>query len=118
MAKTVLIIGGGRGIGCVTAMRSLADGYHVGFTFGALDAPINNAGTRRDALGCAFSMIHATLPVMMKQRRVDGDVKRNLIHEVLMRPADRAAAGIAFLISDDSSAITGQVLPIDGGVSA
>ncbi len=166
--------------------------------FGALDALINNAGIRRDALlfnmsmerwdevvqanlGGAFSMIQS-LPVMMKQRRgaivnvssvsglrgvvgqtnysaakggliamtrslaremarngvrincvapalaetdmiatLDGDVKRNLIHEVAMRRAigaDEVAADIAFLISDDASAITGQVLCIDGGVSA
>jgi 3-oxoacyl-[acyl-carrier protein] reductase len=166
--------------------------------FGALDALINNAGIGRDALlfnmsmeqwdevvqanlGGAFSMIHAALPVMMKQRRgaivnvssvaglrvvgqtnysaakggliamtrslareiarsgvrincvapalvetdmiatLDGDVKRNLIHEVAMRRAigaDQVTADIAFLISDDASAITGQVLCIDGGVSA
>ena len=96
MPKTVLITGGARGIGRVTAMRLLADGYNVAFTytrskkaaeefvstdrerlhaypgdvrddarnravvedvitrFGALDAPVNNAGIRRDAL--MFSM--------------------------------------------------------------
>ena len=239
--KTVLITGGARGIGRVTAMRLLADGYNVAFTytrskaaaeefvstdrhrlhayagdvrddvrnreivenvvarFGAIDALINNAGIRRDALmynmseeqwndvvetnlGGAYSMIHAVLPIMMKQRRgaivnvasvsglrgvvgqanyaaakaglmamtrsiarevarsgirincvapgvvetdmiasLDEDVKRALIHEVPMRraiTADEVAAGIAFLISDEASGITGQVLAIDGGVSA
>ena len=239
--KTVLITGGARGIGRVTAMRLLADGYNVAFTytqskaaaedfvstdrtrlhayagdvrddmrnreivenvvarFGAIDALVNNAGIRRDALAFnmsseqfddvvqtnlrgAFSMIHAALPTMMRQRRgsivniasvsglrgvvgqanysaakggliamtrsvarevarsgirvncvapgvvetdmiasLDEDVKRNLIHEVPMRRAIRAdevAAGIAFLISDEASGITGQVLCIDGGVSA
>ena len=239
--KTVLITGGARGIGRVTAMRLLADGYNVAFTytqsktaaeefvstdrlrlhaypgdvrddmrnreivenvvarFGAIDALVNNAGIRRDALMFnmsseqfddvvqtnlrgAFSMIHAALPAMMKQRRgsivnvasvsglrgvvgqanysaakggliamtrsvarevarsgvrincvapgvvetdmiatLDEDVKRNLIHEVPMRRtirADEVAAGIAFLISDEASGITGQVLCIDGGVSA
>src|SRR5439155_1394784 len=33
MAKTVLITGGSRGIGRVTAMRLLADGYNVAFTY-------------------------------------------------------------------------------------
>jgi len=239
--KTVLITGGARGIGRVTAMRLLADGYNVAFTysrskaaaeefvstdrarlhaysgdvrddvrnreivenvvarFGALDALVNNAGIRRDALMFnmtgeqwddvvetnlrgAYSTIHAALPAMMKQRRgaivnvasvsglrgvvgqanysaakggliamtrsiarevarsgvrvnciapglvetdmiasLDEDVKRNLIHEVPMRRtirADEVASGIAFLISDEASAITGQVLCIDGGVSA
>ena len=241
MPKTVLITGGTRGIGRVTAMRLLADGYNVAFTytrskkaaeefvstdrerlhaypgdvrddarnravvedvitrFGALDALVNNAGIRRDALMFsmtdeqwddvldtnlrgAFSMTHAALPIMLKQRRgavvnvasvsglhgvvgqtnysaakggliamtrslarevarsgirvncvapglvetdmltgLDADMKRNMIHEIPMRRAIRAdevAAAIAFLISDDSSGITGQVLCIDGGVSA
>jgi len=241
MPKTVLITGGARGIGRVTAMRLLADGYNVAFTytrsktaaeefvntdrerlhaypgdvrddarnravvedvitrFGALDALVNNAGIRRDALMFsmtdeqwddvldtnlrgAFSMTHAALPIMLKQRRgavvnvasvsglhgvvgqtnysaakggliamtrslarevarsgirincvapglvetdmltgLDADMKRNMIHEIPMRRAIRAdevAAAIAFLISDDSSGITGQVLCIDGGVSA
>ena len=167
--------------------------------FGALDALVNNAGIRRDALMFsmtdeqwddvldtnlrgAFSMTHAALPIMLKQRRgavvnvasvsglhgvvgqtnysaakggliamtrslarevarsgirvncvapglvetdmltgLDADMKRNMIHEIPMRRAIRAdevAAAIAFLISDDSSGITGQVLCIDGGVSA
>ena len=52
---------------------------------------------------------------------LDPDAKRNMIHEIPMRraiSADEVAAGIAFLISDEASGITGQVLCIDGGVSA
>jgi 3-oxoacyl-[acyl-carrier protein] reductase len=135
MSKVVLITGGSRGIGRVTAMRLLMNGYTVAFTyhtskdaarefeaeargtlgdspprivsyegdvrdekwnativdeivtrFGSLDALVNNAGIRRDALMFnmspeqwgevidtnltgAWAMTKAVLPQMMQQRR-------------------------------------------------
>ena len=248
MRKTVLITGGSRGIGRVTAMHLLMEGWNVAITyntsaeaaaafeaeakatlskdapqvctirgdvrdhmrsreivdivshrFGALDALVNNAGIRRDALMYnmtddqwrdvldtnlqgSWAMTKAALPLMMQQRsggivnvaslsglhgvvgqtnysaakgaliamtrslarevaranirvncvapglvetdmtsELEAEARKEMIRQIPMRRvirADEVAAGIAFLLSDDSSGITGQVLCIDGGASA
>jgi 3-oxoacyl-[acyl-carrier protein] reductase len=167
--------------------------------FGAIDALVNNAGIRRDALlynmtddewrevlqtnlDGAMSMTKAVLPSMMKQRRgaivnvaslsglhgvagqtnyaaakgaliaftrslarevarsnirvnciapglvdtdmiarLDPEVKKEMIRAIPMRRAvkpSEVAAAISFMLSDEASAITGQVLCVDGGTSA
>jgi 3-oxoacyl-[acyl-carrier protein] reductase len=52
---------------------------------------------------------------------LDPEVKKEMLKQIPIRRmirADEVAAAIAFLISDDASGITGQVLCIDGGASA
>jgi 3-oxoacyl-[acyl-carrier protein] reductase len=248
MPKTILISGGARGIGRVTAMRMLLDGWNVAITyntskeaadafqreansglahdkprlvayeadvrdserakavvetivmnFGSVDALVNNAGIRRDSLLYnmsesdwrevietnlygVYALTKVVVPVMLQQRsgaivnvtslsglhgvvgqtnysaakgglvamtrslarelarsgirvncvapglvdtemthEMDPEVKKEMIRQIPMRRmvrADEVAAAIAFLISDDASGITGQVLTIDGGASA
>ena len=52
---------------------------------------------------------------------LDADGKKAMIREIPIRrmiAPDEVAAAICFLLGDDASGITGQVVVVDGGASA
>lgn len=125
MAKTAVITGGASGIGQAIARRLDSDGYQVA-TIDWTPSDSENAHTvdvtcraQVDAAMAAIRERLGPITVLVNAAgiRLGGSVEDHILTTPVRRvgkPEDIAAA-CAFLISDDASYITGQILGVNGG---
>src|SRR5437899_277822 len=129
--RVALITGAGRGIGRATAVRLAREGAKVAINFKGNAAAAEEAKRLVESAGGSATLVQGDVSAdgqaddVVKKAVAFGGGKLDILvnnagitrdNLLLRMSAEDIANAIAFLVSDDASYITGQVLIVDGGM--
>src|SRR5437899_380642 len=123
--RVALITGAGRGIGRATAVRLAREGAKVAINFKGNAAAAEEAKRLVESAGGSATLVQGDVSAdgqaddVVKKAVAFGGGKDDLLRQIPLGrfgSVEDIANAIAFLVSDDASYITGQVLIVDGGM--